>query len=169
MRIFNLFLITLMITVSAFAQQNLKPGAAAPDFNGESLDGTVFNLSQLQGKIVVITFWSTKCEICHNEIPKLNEVAKRYKDKDVVFLALTMENQVKVEPYLRKNPFNFSILPNSFGVILKYADMDKSGNINIGFPAHYIVNRKGAIELRADGWDKTAKIESQISRMLASE
>lgn len=172
MRIFNLFLITLMITVSALsaaAQQSLKPGAAAPDFNLESLDGKAFNLIQLQGKVVVLTFWSTRCEICHSELPKLNEVVKRYKEKNVVFLALTMENQVKVEPYLKKNPFDFNIVPNSFGVFLKYADMDKGGNINMGFPSYFLINQHGAIALRSDGWDKTAKLESQIVQLLASE
>ena len=168
-RIFNLFLVTLVITVSAFAQQSLRPGAAAPDFNGESLDGKIFNLSALQGKVVVLTFWSTRCEICHTEIPKLNQVVKRYKNKDVVFLALTMENQLKVEPYLRKNPFDFSILPNSFGVFLKYADMDKGGNINMGFPSYFLIDQRGSITLKSDGWDKASKLDSQIQRMLMSE
>ncbi len=169
MRFINLFLLTLVITASAFAQQSLKAGVAAPDFNAESLDGKVYNLSQLQGKVVVLTFWSTRCAICHNEIPKLNEVARRYKDKDVVFLALTMENQVKVEPYLRKNPFAFNILPNSFGIFLKYADMDKGGNINMGFPSYFLINQQGAISLKSNGWDKTEKLESQIQQMLVSE
>ncbi len=158
-----------MIAASAFAQQKLTKGSAAPDFAGESLDGQQFNLSGLQGKIVVLTFWSTKCVICHSEIPKLNRMVDRYRGKDVVFLALTMENQVKVEPYLRKTPFNFSILPNSFGVVLKYADQDGKGNIDIGFPAHFVINKKGAIEMRTNGWDKAENLESQISRMLSSD
>jgi len=169
MRFINIFLLTLVITVSAFAQQSLKAGTAAPDFNAESLDGKIYNLNQLQGKVVVLTFWSTRCAICHSEIPKLNEVVKRYKDKDVVFLALTMENQVKVEPYLKKNPFAFNILPNSFGVFLKYADMDKSGNINMGFPSYFLIDQQGAISLKSNGWDKTATLESQIQQMLVSE
>ena len=169
MRFINLFLLTLVISASAFAQQSLKTGTAAPDFNAESLDGKIYNLSQLQGKVVVLTFWSTRCAICHNEIPKLNEVARRYKDKDVVFLALTMENQVKVEPYLRKNPFAFNILPNTFGVFLKYADMDKGGNINMGFPSYFLIDQQGAISLKSNGWDKTEKLESQIQQMLVSE
>ena len=168
MRIISVFFLTLILTASAYSQQNLRPGAAAPDFAGESLDGTLYNLSALQGKVVVLTFWSTKCAICHHEIPKLNQMARRYRDSDVVFLALTMEDEIKLEPYLRKNPFNFSILPNSFGVLLKYADMDRSGNINIGFPAHFLINRNGMIHHRTDGWDKTAKLETQISRMLAT-
>lgn len=169
MRFINFILILTISAAAAFAQQNLQPGNAAPDFNAESLDGKVYNLAQLQGKVVVMTFWSTRCQICHSELPKLNDVAKRYNDKDVVFLALTMENQAKVEPYLKKNPFNFNILPNSFGVILKYADLDRSGNINIGFPAYFLIDRRGTIALKSSGWDKTAKLESQITQLLSSE
>lgn len=169
MRVLILFLILTFTASAALAQQSLKPGAAAPDFNGQSLDGKTYNLSELHGKVVVLTFWSTRCAICHSELPKLNEVAKRYKDKDVVFLALTMENPAKVEPYLRKNPFNFNILPNAFGVFLKYADMDGGGNINMGFPSYFLINRRGSIALKSNGWDKTARIESQISELLTSE
>ncbi len=169
MRVLNLFLLVTLLAAAALAQQSLKPGAAAPEFAGESLDGKTYNLSQLQGKVVVLTFWSTRCQICHSELPKLNEVAKRYKDKDVVFLALTMENQAKVEPYLRKNPFNFNILPNAFGVFLKYADMDGSGNINMGFPSYFLINRQGSITLKSNGWDKIGRIETQISELLSSE
>lgn len=153
----------------AFSQQALKPGESAPEFSGESLDGKTYDLDQLQGKVVVLTFWSTRCAICHSEIPNLNRVADRYRDRDVVFLAVTMDNEAKVNPYLKRNPFNFTILPNSFGVMLKYADKDRSGNINMGFPAHFLINRKGMIALRTDGWDKAANLDSQISRLLSSD
>jgi peroxiredoxin len=169
MRVLNIILTIALLTGAVLAQQSLKPGAAAPEFVAESLDGKTYSLSQLQGKVVVMTFWSTRCAICHSELPKLNEVANRYKDKDVVFLALTMENQAKVEPYLRKNPFNFNILPNTFGVFLKYADKDGSGNINMGFPSYFLINRQGSITLKSNGWDKTSRIETQISELLSSE
>lgn len=169
MRTFLLILILALTATMAFAQQSLKAGNPAPDFNAEGLDGKVYNLSQLQGKVVVLTFWSTKCAICHSELPKLNEVARRYKDKDVVFLALTMENQGRIEPYLRKNQFEFNVLPNSFGVVLKYADMDRNGTINMGFPSYFLINQHGTIAHKSDGWDKTARLDTQISQLLASE
>jgi len=167
MRTFLSIFFLLILTVSAAAQQNLQPGNPAPVFASESLDGKMYNLSELQGKVVVLTFWSTRCEICHNEIPKLNRVADRYREKGVVFLAPTMDNQAKIGPYIKKNPFNFDILPNSFGVMLKYADMDKGGNINMGFPAYYLIDQKGAIRLKSSGWDKIAGIESQITKLLS--
>jgi peroxiredoxin len=169
MRFLSIVLLSLTLAVSALAQQSLSIGSAAPDFSAEGMDGKTYNLSQLQGKVVLVTFWSTRCAICHAEIPKLNQVVERYRGKDVVFLAVTMDNEAKVNPYLQKTPFNFNILPNSFGVFLKYADKDAGGSINMGFPAHFLIDRHGAIKLRTDGWDKAANIDTQISRVLASE
>jgi thiol-disulfide isomerase/thioredoxin len=64
----------------------LKPGEAAPEFSGQA-SMELYDLDQLHGKVVVLTFWSTRCQICHSEIPNLNRVAERYRGKDVVFLA----------------------------------------------------------------------------------
>jgi peroxiredoxin len=164
-----LIFLLLLVTSAAFSQQALRPGESAPEFSGQSMDGRMYDLEQLHGKVVVLTFWSTRCQICHSEIPNLNRVADRYRNKDVVFLAVTMDNEAKIDSYIKRNPFNFNILPNSFGVMLKYADKDRSGNINMGFPAHFLINRKGLIALRTDGWDKAANLDSQISRLLSSD
>lgn len=169
MRITKILAIIAIFSLTAVAQQQLKPGQAAPEFAAQSLSGHAINLADMQGKVVVMTFWSTKCAICHSEIPKLNQIAARYRNKDVVFLALTMESNGKVEPYLKKNPFDFNIVPNSFGVVLKYADMDAGGRINMGFPAYFLIGKSGNIELRDDGWDKASKLDSQISKLLGAE
>ena len=162
-----LFVLVFCLAAAAQAQQMLRPGQPAPDFNTQSLDGQAYSLSQLQGKVVVITFWSTRCQICHSEIPKLNQIAARYRGRDVVFLGVTMDNQVKIEPYLQKTPFNFNILPNSFDILLKYADRDASGNINIGFPAYYVIDRTGKLQMRASGWDKSSNLDSEIAQLLS--
>lgn len=169
MRILSILVLTLVLSASALAQQSLRPGSAAPRFSAPAIDGTVYDLNGLQGKIVVITFWSTKCAICHSEIPKLNRLAERYRGQDVVFLALTMENEAKIESYIRKTPFNFNHLANSFGVVLQYADRDGRGNINMGFPAHFVVDPVGKIELKTSGFNKSAELESKISRLIAEQ
>lgn len=166
MRLVKILLLTLMLAASALAQQNLQVGQAAPDFAATTIDGRPVTLKELQGKVVVLTFWSTRCQICHTEIPKMNQIVQRYQGKDVVFLALTMENAAKVQPYLRKNPFNYTILTNGFGVVLKYANMSKDGQINMGFPSYYVIDKNGQIDHRAEGWDKTPHLESRISKLL---
>lgn len=163
--IIGLFLI-LMISVAAFGQQSKAKKPSAENFTATSLDGTTFDLAALKGKVVLMSFWSTKCSICHSEIPKLNQMAQTYKNKNVVFLGLTMENPNKVEAYLKKRSFDFVILPNSFGVVLKYADKDNDGSVSMGFPAHFLINQNGEIELKTNGFDKTAMLDSRINQLL---
>ena len=158
--------LTLIASAFAFGQQVLKPGEPAPVFSGQALDGTVYDLNELNGKVVVLTFWNTRCAVCHSEIPHLNRVAERYRGKDVVFLAVTMDSETRINPYIRKNPFNFAIVPNGFGVMLKYADRDRWGNLNMGFPAHFLISQNGTIASRTDGWDKASNLDWQISRLL---
>src|SRR5688572_22167756 len=148
MRLVNTLILTLVLAACALAQQNLQPGQAAPDFAATTVDGRPVNLKDLHGKVVVLTFWSTRCAICHSELPKLNQVVQRYQGKDVVFLALTMENSAKVQPYIQKNPFSSTVLTNGFGVVLKYANMTKDGQINMGFPSYYVIDKTGQIDHR---------------------
>lgn len=166
MRVVSTIILSLLLFSAAAAQQNLQVGQAAPVFAAQSLDGQTVNLKDLQGKVVVLTFWSTRCAICHAEIPKLNQIVERYKGQDVAFLALTMENESKVNPYLQKTPFKYTILTNGFGVVLKYANLTKDGAISMGFPSYFLINKQGEISLRAEGWDKSANLDTQISRLL---
>jgi peroxiredoxin len=166
MRIISTTLLLLVLMSAAYAQQNLQVGQAAPDFAAQTLDGQPVNLKDLNGKVVVLTFWSTRCAICHAEFPKLNQIVERYQSQDVVFLAVTMENAAKVNPYLQKNRINSTVVTNGFGVVLKYANMTKEGAINMGFPSYFLINKEGAISHRAEGWNRSQVLDSQISKLL---
>lgn len=154
----------LALALGVWGQQ--KVGTTAESFNGTTLDGKDFVLEDFRGKVVVMTFWSTRCAICHEEIPKLNKLVAKYSGKDVMFMGLTMDNPDLITPYLRKKPFNFTIVPNSLGALLKYADRDRSGNPNMAFPAYYIISPNGSLEFKGDGWDKINKIDSEVTRLL---
>ena len=166
----NLVGLFMIIAFSAvvFGQQS-KAKTLAENFSATSIDGKSFDLAELKGKVVVLTFWSTKCPICHSEIPKLNQLVETYKDKEIVFLGFTMENSVKVEAYLKKTSFKFEIFPNSFDVVLKYAEKDRDGNIAMGFPAHFLIDQNGEIELKTSGFDKTEMLNARINQLLASK
>lgn len=70
---------------------------------------------------------------------------------------------------MKKAPFKFDTLPNSFGVVLKYADKDEDGNIAMGFPAHFLINQKGEIELKTSGFAKTEMLDARINQLLSSK
>ena len=167
-QIIYITVITGLFVISAASQTSIKPGYAAPVFAASALDGSYFDLAQLDDKVVVLTFWSTKCAICRSEIPKLNGFTTRYDSEKVVFLALTMENESRLDPFLKANPFKFHILPNSFGVVLQYADRDKAGNIDMGFPAYFVIDKHGSVAYRGSGWAKTNELEARISKLIAN-
>lgn len=167
MRILICLFLFLTFSTVCFGQK-YKTKTVAENFIATSLDGHSFDLADLKGKVVLVTFWSTRCPICASEAPKLNELAANYKKENVVFLGLTTDNEKTVFSFLKKKPFNFTILPNSFGILLKYADHDDGGNVSMGYPAYYLINQKGEIELKTNGYNKKEKLNSEINRLLKS-
>ena len=165
-RILTIIFLLSFLTISAAAQKSLKVGSAAPAFMGTSLDGKAIDLSDLRGSVVVVTFWSTRCQICHHEIPKLNRFAGQYDPTRVVFLALSMESEEKISAYLKYSPFNFQILPNSFAVVLKYADRDRNDNLDMGFPSFFVIDQRGLVQYRSSGYDKTAALDTAINKLV---
>ena len=169
MKISACLLLILVFSISVFSQKTgnrSKP--LAQNFTATSLKGESFELTNLKGKVVVVTFWSTRCAICVAEIPRLNELAESYKNKDVVFLGLAMQKEKALENFLRKNPFNFHILPDAFDVVFKFAEKDRQGRISMGFPTHFLINQKGEIELKTSGFDKTVTLDKTIKSLLRS-
>lgn len=169
MRKITLVLLLLVTPLAVFAQQKGKAKPLAEEFSAISLEGKTFDLSELRGRVVAIAFWSTRCPICHAEIPRLNQLVAANKGKDVVFIAFTTENESRIESYLAKKPFEYNIIPNSFGTLLKYADKDKEGNVIMPYPAYFLINQRGEIEFKASGWDKTEQLSAEITRLLNKE
>jgi peroxiredoxin len=159
---FALALLILAAVSVTFAQK----GSPALDFSATTLDGRSVQLSDLKGKVVLLTFWSTRCVICHSEIPKLNKIAAAHVGKDVVFIGATAEDRDKVSAYTKKNPFSFELLPDSFGLMLNYSPKDGNGYVRIAYPAYYLIDKAGNIEYHSNGWSKTGQIENNIMRML---
>ncbi|MCS7243008.1 peroxiredoxin family protein [Candidatus Caldatribacterium sp.] len=56
------------------------------DFTIFFLDGSAANLSSFKGKPVLLVFFLPGCSACKNEVPALNEVYTKYKDRGLVVL-----------------------------------------------------------------------------------
>src|SRR5947199_6002703 len=83
-------------------------GDIAPELGLEQLlqapADAAANWEKLKGKVVVLEFWATWCAPCIASIPHLNELAERFRNDDVVFIALTDEPRATVEPFLKRRP-----------------------------------------------------------------
>ena len=54
--------------------------------------GNNVSLSDFKGKVVVIDFWSTWCSWCKETTEELEKLHNNYKDRDVVFLGISMDS-----------------------------------------------------------------------------
>lgn len=111
----------------------------APEFRGVSLDGKMFDSKSLQGKIVVVNLWFIACGPCRKEIPKLNEIVREFKNKDVVFIAPTPDKPEPLREFLKALPFGYDIIPEADKIIEQFN--------TVHFPTHVVIDRNGQIEL----------------------
>ncbi len=88
----------------------LKIGEPAPAIDVAKLlqapDGARIDLRSLRGKVVVLEFWATWCSACIPQFPILDKLRAQYKDKPVVFVSITDEDEETVRKFLRKTPIN---------------------------------------------------------------
>lgn len=69
------------------------PPVPAPDFTAQDLTGKMVKLSDFRGKVVLLNFWASWCNVCKTEKPALNAMAAEMANKDdFVVLALASDH-----------------------------------------------------------------------------
>lgn len=121
--------------------------SVAPAFKVTALDGKKYELSALKGKVVVLNFWGIGCAPCVREIPALNQLPKRYKGKNVVFLAIAGDDKDSLKPFLAKHPFDYQVVERGFKSTQAYG-VDS-------FPQHVVIDKQGRIVARLSGGTDT--------------
>src|ERR1039457_5194390 len=74
---------------------------------------------KLKGKVVVLEFWATWCGPCVKAIPHLNDLAEQFKDKPVVFISVTSENEDVVRIFLKNHPMKTWVGLDDYEVLNK--------------------------------------------------
>ena len=124
LKLFNILALLILFSVSATAQ--VKEGENAPNFTLKNLDGKEISLNQFRGKHVLINFWATWCGPCKIEMPSLEALYERFKDRNFVLLAISndMFGANIVKPFVKTHKINFPVLldqrlkvSNTFGVV----------------------------------------------------
>lgn len=98
-------------SVAGVAEEHPLLGQPAPEFTADRLTGGKLASSELADKVVILDFWATWCEPCLAAIPVIEEVAGKFKDKDVVFLALNVgEESAQVKQFVQEQSWDHDVL-----------------------------------------------------------
>lgn len=122
-------------------------GKEAMAFSVTDILGKKYSLAELKGKIIVMNFWFAQCKPCLAEMPELNELVEKYKDKEVVFLGFSTNQKSKIDELLKTKTFKYNIIAKSKNIANLY-------NVT-SFPTHVIINKDSKIAYYASGFGPT--------------
>ncbi|HTO76079.1 MAG TPA: TlpA disulfide reductase family protein [Thermoanaerobaculia bacterium] len=110
-----------------------------PDFTLTDIAGKKWTPAELRGKSVLLNFWATWCGPCRSELPHVQKLYERAKDrKDVAVVTVSLDdNPGLIEPMMREEKFTFPVLVAGAGSMTKWAPS--------GIPQNYIVDPGGTI------------------------
>lgn len=126
------------------------------DFTLTDLQGKVWHLQDLKGKVVLVNFWATWCPPCRKEMPDLDALYNKFKDQGFVVLAISDEDAAKVSPYISEHKI-------SYPVMLDAGRKVNDAFIVEGIPKSFVYDRSG--KLVAQSIDMRTK--NQFLGMLA--
>ncbi|MCL6267903.1 TlpA family protein disulfide reductase [Flagellimonas myxillae] len=121
------------------------------------LDGNPFNFENTKGKVVLINFWATWCPPCVAELPSLDRLHTKYKDK-VFFAFVANDEKGKVRSFLTKREYELPV----------YFETSKTPDLLVSrsIPATYILSKSGKVAVREIG---AVKWDSQSTKALLDE
>jgi|SRR5690554_711313 len=76
-------------------------GAKAPEFSGPTPEGDTLALSDALGKYTIIDFWASWCKPCRDENPNVVEVYKKYHDKGLNIIGVSLDRPNQKEQWLK--------------------------------------------------------------------
>jgi len=72
-----------------FQMRHLGVGHAAPEIEGEDIDGKPMKLSDHLGKVIVVSFWATWCGPCMELVPHEKALVEKMKGRPFVLIGVS--------------------------------------------------------------------------------
>lgn len=153
---------SLLLMILGFSPQSwaIGKGEAAPDFSLPDTAGNTVTLSQLQGKVVVVNFFTVTCQPCRHEMPDLNVIYKENKDKGLVMLGICLNvepNQLKV--FAKQMNLEYPFLVGTDKVSKAYGEI-------VAVPTTFIITKEGKIAEKIEGARKKEDFLKVIAPLL---
>jgi len=130
--------------------------ARRTDIKLDGLDGRVYSLASLRGKVVLVNFWATWCGPCRQEMPAIEKLYRGLEGNGLVVVAISNEDRDTVAAFVNKYLYSFPIL------------LDPMHKTDILFdqgalPNTYILDRQGRIVAHVIG----SRTEQELTALLA--
>jgi peroxiredoxin len=134
-----------------------KVRVEAPPFTLASLGGGQMSLEDFKGKVILLNFWHTNCEPCKKEMPSMERLWKKLKDKGFVVIAVNVDfgSPERAEKFLRTHGITFPALLDPGG------DVRRTYEVAV-LPTSYLIGKDGKFLGKVVGerqWDGSEAFE----------
>jgi peroxiredoxin len=134
---------------------------AASDFTLRDSKGASVKLASLRGRVVLLDFWATYCDVCNVEIPWYIEFENKYKESglSVVGVSVDEDGWKAVKPFVEEKKVNYLVLLGNW-------DLAKLFGVSNELPVTLLIDRDGRIADSHAGLVDKGVFESEIKVLL---
>ncbi|MBL7926716.1 MAG: TlpA family protein disulfide reductase [Bacteroidia bacterium] len=146
---------------TAMAMGGLVVGKPAPAFEFADANGKKYALKDFKGKVVYLDAWASWCGPCRQQFPAAKTLEEKYKGKDIVFLAVSIDAN---EAAWRKCLTDF--LPAGIQLLAKGDNGKFATAYNLTtIPRYILIDKKGMV-VSADAKRPSMGVETDLDALL---
>jgi peroxiredoxin len=164
---FRLGLVLLVVLAgwlmwSMFGDDLLPVGTAAPPFELPLADGSgdTLSLADLDGRVVVLDFWSTTCPPCLREMEDLKVLWRRMKPRGVTVVGISTggESPAQIDRFGKARGVDYPLVVDRGAVAAAYRVSS--------LPTLYVIDKTGRIAEAHGGYWPLDDVAVAVSRAL---
>ena len=134
-----------LIALGDAAPAQVKAPPTDPMMKLQGIDGKIYDLADLRGSVVLVSFGATWCAPCSTELRALQELLIEFREKPVKFFWVSVERPEEItnaglKRYARERKVTFPVLRDTGKMVfLQFAD-------RVRLPMIVLLNKDGRVD-----------------------
>jgi len=158
---YTVFLVVSLMLFSSLTKAEGKV-TAAENFTLKNQHDENIKLSELRGRVVLLTFWSSQCGTCIKQFSNLDKLHTKFSAKGLSVLAINVgDNFQKIKQISKKFKPKFSFLSDQYNTVSAAYDIEN-------LPTYFLIDRDGNIQnkFNAESLNDSKKTQAIIQGLL---
>ena len=133
-----------------------------PPISISTIDGRSFDSAAIEGRPLLVTFWSTTCLVCLREMPELDALYRRFSRRgfEVIAVSMPWDPPDEVVRLARMRALPYPVALDVNGAIVR-----AFGDVSVT-PTHFLIGPGGDVAFRRTGALDFAGLEDRLQSML---